>query len=560
MGKKIIIVGGVASGTKAGAKAKREDPSSEVIIFTNEEYISYSGCGLPYYIGGVVSAKEHLILKTPQDFKHDMGIDVYTKHEVVYIDPENKKIIVKDLSNNTLKEFYYDKLILATGASPVKPKIEGFDLKKVFTLRSVNDALKIREILDNNPPKNPLIVGGGFIGLEIAENLKERGLNVKIIEVAEQILPGYDFEIAKLVEKYLIEEKGINILTKKRVTKFLGNEKKEVSKVILENGEILDADLVIWSAGVKPNTDLAKKIGIELGDWGAIKVDKYMRTNIKDIFAVGDCVETYHLVCGKPVWIPMGSTANKMGRVAGINVVLDDENLYESFEGVLGTNILKLFNLTIAKTGLSEKQAREEGFDVVSAIVPSNDKAHYYPTSKSVILKLIGDRKTGRILGAQGIGEGSVDKFIDIIASFIYLKGTVDQLSKVDLAYSPPYSMALSSVIVTANVLKNKIQGKLKGINPWELYEKIKNKENNFLLIDVRTEPEFVIGAIPGSINIPLNELMEKAYTLDREREIILICGLGRRAYQAYTKLVSLGFKNIKILDGGIKAYPFELE
>lgn len=560
MGKRIIIVGGVAAGTKAGSKAKREDPSSNVIIFTNEEYISYAGCGLPYFIGGLIPSKDHLIVRTPQDFKHDMGIEVYTKHEVINVDTKNKKIIVRDLSNNTLKEFFYDKLILATGAYPVKPNIEGFSLKKIFTLRSISDALKIREILDNTPPKKPLIVGGGFIGLEIAENLKERGFDVTILEVMDQILPGYDFEIAKLVEKYLLEDKNIKIITRRKITKFIGNEKQEVSKALLDNEEILDTDLVIWSAGVKPNTDLAKKIGVELGITGAIKVDKYMRTNIKDIFAVGDCVEIYHLVCKKPSFIPMGSTANKMGRVAGINVISNDESSYESFEGVLGTNILKLFNLTIGKTGLSEKQAKEEGFDVISVIVPSNDKAHYYPNSKNVILKLIGDKKTGRILGAQGIGEGTVDKFIDIIASFIYLGGTVDQLSKVDLAYSPPYSMALSSVIVTANVLKNKIQGKLYGINPKELHERIKKKDNNILLIDVRTEPEFIIGAIPGSINIPLNELMEKVDSLDKEKEIILICGLGRRAYQAYTRLKSLGFKNIKILDGGIKAYPFELE
>jgi len=559
MGRKIIVIGGVAAGTKAAAKAKREDPNSEVIIFTKEEYISYSGCGLPYFIGKVVQSKDHLILRTPQEFKHSLGIDVYTKHEVIDVDKQNKKVIVKDLSTNNIKEYFYDKLIIATGASPVKPNIEGINLKRVFTLRSVGDALKIREILDNDPPKNPVIVGGGFIGLELAENLKERGFDVKIIEVADQILPGYDFEIAKLVEKYLIEEKGVKVFTSKKIVKILGNEEQEVSKVLLDSGEEIETDLLIWSAGIRPNVELAKKIGIEIGSTGAIRVDKYMRTNIEDIYSAGDCCETTNLVCNKPTWVPLGSTANKMGRVAGNNVVYDNEENFESFEGVLGTNILKLFSLTIAKTGLSERQAREEGFEVESVIVPSDDKAHYYPTSKMVILKLIADKKTGRILGAQGIGEGTVDKFIDIIASFIYLNGTVWGLSKVDLAYSPPYSMALSSVIVTANVMKNKLTGKLKGINPYELYKRIKEGDKNLLLVDVRTEPEFVISSIPGSINIPLDELVEKVDMIDKNKEIVLICGLGKRAYQAYTKLRSFGFTNLKILDGGLKAYPFEL-
>lgn len=560
MSKKIVVIGGVAAGTKAAAKAKREDPTCNVIIITNEEYISYAGCGLPYFLGKIVPSSEHLIVRTPQEFKHELGIDVLTRHMVYDLDVNAKKVYVRDLTENKEKVIDYDKLIIATGASPIKPKIEGIDLKRVFVLRSITDALSIRELLDNNQVKSPIIVGGGFIGLEVLENLFERGLKPKIVEATNQILPGYDIEIAKLLEKYLTNEKGIEIYTERKIIKFIGNEKGEVKAVELDDGKILETDLVIWSAGVRPNVELARKVGIDIGITGAIKVDKYMRTNIPDIFAAGDCCETTHLVCNKPVWIPMGSTANKMGRVAGQNVIVENEEDYESFEGVLGTNILKIFNYTVAKTGLSEKQAREEGFSIETAIVPSNDKAHYYPSSKTIIIKLIAEKNTGRILGAQAIGEGVIDKPIDIIASFVYLKGTVEDLSKIDLAYSPPYSMAMSSVIVTANVLKNKLKGKLKGINPQELYEKLKNRDDNLLIVDVRTEPEFMISSIPNSINIPLNEIIEKANTLDKDKEIILVCGLGRRAYQAYTKLRALGFKNIKILDGGLKAYPYEVE
>ncbi len=555
MDKKIIVIGGVAAGTKAASKAKREDPTCSVTIITNEEYISYAGCGLPYFIGKVVPSSGQLIVRTPQEFKHNQGIDVLTRHLVYYIDLINKKVYVKDLTENKEKVMDYDKLIIATGASPIKPKIEGINLKRIFVLRSISDALNIRELLDENKVIKPLIVGGGFIGLEVLENLFERGLKPTVIEATNQILPGYDIEIAKSLEKYLVKEKGIKIITERKIIRFLGNEKREVKAVELDDGTTIDTDLVIWSAGVKPNVELAKKAGIEIGNTGAIKIDKYMRTNIPDIFAAGDCCETIHLVCNKPVWIPMGSTANKMGKVAGHNVVTDNEKYYESFEGVLGTNILKIFNYTVAKTGLSEKQAKEEGFNVESVIVPSNDKAHYYPTFKTIIIKLIADKNTGRILGAQAIGEGVIDKPIDIIASFIHLKGKVEELSKIDLAYSPPYSMALSSVIVTANVLKNKLKGKLRGMNPQELHERL--KKESLTVVDVRSEHEFMTLSIPGSINIPLNEILEKAHILDKSKEIILVCGIGLRSYQAYTRLKALGFKNIKILDGGLKAYPY---
>lgn len=555
MDKKIIVIGGVAAGTRAASKAKREDPTCSVTIITNEEYISYSGCGLPYFIGKVVPSSEQLIFRTPQEFKHNQGIDVLTRHLVYDIDPINKKVYVKDLTENKEKVMDYDKLIIATGASPIKPKIEGINLKRIFVLRSISDALNIRELLDENKVIKPLIVGGGFIGLEVLESLFERGLQPTVIEATNQILPGYDIEIAKLLEKYLVKEKEIKIITERRIIRFLGNERGEVKAVELDDGNIINTDLVVWSAGVRPNVEIAKKAGIEIGNTGAIKTDKYMRTNIPDIFAAGDCCETTHLVCNKPVWIPMGSTANKMGRVAGHNVVTDNEKYYESFEGILGTNILKIFNYTVAKTGLSEKQAKEEGFNLESVIVPSNDKAHYYPNSKIIIIKLIADKNTGRILGAQAIGEGVIDKPMDIIASFIHLKGKVEELSKIDLAYSPPYSMALSSVIVTANVLKNKLKGKLKGINPRELYERL--KKENLTIVDVRSEYEFMTLSIPGSINIPLNEISEKAHILDKRKEIILVCGIGLRSYQAYTRLKALGFKNIKILDGGLKAYPY---
>jgi len=550
--ERLLIIGGVAAGTKVAAKAKRENPDLEVTVLTREEYVSYAGCGLPYFIGDVIKDKNEIIIKTPESLKKELDINILTLHEVLKIIPEEKKVIAINKVNDEKVEIMYDKLVIATGASPVIPEIPGISLKRIFTLRTVSDALVIKSLIDAGRVKRALIVGGGFIGLEMAENLYRRGIEVTIIEHSKYILPGFDPEIALIAQKYLAK-KGIKILTEEKVISFNGNEKGEVTSVITDKRSI-ETDFVLWSAGVKPNIELAKDAGIEIGETGAIRVNEYLETSIEDIYGVGDCVEMRHLITGKPVWYPMGSTANKMGRVAAINVAHSEKK--EIFSGVLGTAIIKLFELKAAKTGLTEKEALKEGYEVETVLVPSNDLSHYYPGNKTIIIKMIADRKTHRILGAQIIGEGVIDKPIDIIVTAMSLKARIEDLAKMDFAYAPPFSMAMSSVIVTSNVMLNKLYGKLHGISPMQLKDKL---EEDIQILDTRSEAEFVVSSIPNSINIPFDQLRHRALELDKEKETVIVCKIGKRAYLAYITLKKLGFKNIKILDGGITAYPFDL-
>jgi len=546
--EKVLIIGAVAAGTKTAAKLKRENPSLDVTVVTRDEYISYAGCGLPYYVGGVIEEKGELVVKTPEDFKLITGVDVLIKHEAIDIDDENKIVKTKALTTGAIKDFKYDKLVFATGASPFIPPIEGRNLKGVFPLRKVEDALAIRELVTSEKIRKAIVIGGGFIGLETAENLFEQGVDVTLIELASHILPGFDEEIALYAQNYLIE-KGINILTGEKAVGIEGAGK--VEKVVTDKRE-LDADLVIMSVGVRPNVELARKIGVEIGTTGAIKVNKNMETNIPGVYAVGDCAESTNLITGKPAWYPMGSTANKMGRIAGININESAEK--DSLMGVLGTTVVKLFGLNAAKTGLSEMAAKKEGYNVISVLVPGNDKAHYYPGYRMIITKLIADKDTHKVLGAQVIGEGVVDKPIDIIATAITLGAKVEDLEKLDLAYAPPFSMAMSTTILAANVLLNKINNKVETISPVELKE-IKDKVT---ILDIRDEASHMICSIPGSINIFSEELYMRGEELDKDKETIIVCKVGKNAYLSYIKLKEMGFKNVKILEGGMTAYPYE--
>lgn len=552
--QRLVVIGAVAAGTKAASKAKRENPGLDVKIFTKEEYISYAGCGLPYYIGGVIKEKNELVVRTPEIFKSEQDIDIYIKHEVTKIDSSSKTVYVTDLANNQQMEYKYDKLVIATGASPIKPPFENINLNNIFTLRSVKDAFEIRDLLDAGKVNKAVVVGGGFIGLEVAENLKHRGVDVSLIELAPHILPPFDEEIAMLAQHYMLD-KGVNIITGEKVLGFEG-QNGIVTKVKSTAGDF-EADIVILSIGVRANVKIAVDAGIELGVTGAIKVDKYMQTNVNDIFAVGDCAENVNLITGLPVWYPMGSTSNKTGRIAGHNVV-NSENM-DSLDGVLGTTIVKLFDINAAKTGLSERDAEKLGLNVETILVPATDKAHYYPGNKPIITKLIADKVNHKILGAQVIGIGVVDKPIDIIATAISFGAKVEDLTRLDLAYAPPFSMAMSSTILAANVMLNKMAGKVETVTAKELKEKMSNNLAN--IVDVREEVEFFISAIPGSVNIPMAELAKRHNEIDKNKEtVILICKVGKRAFMSYLQLEQLGFKNIKILEGGMNAYPYEVE
>jgi NADPH-dependent 2,4-dienoyl-CoA reductase/sulfur reductase-like enzyme/rhodanese-related sulfurtransferase len=555
--QRLVVIGAVAAGTKAASKAKRDNPDLDVKIFTKERYISYAGCGLPYYIGGIIKDKQELLVRSPEDFKTEQEIDIYIEHEVKKIDATAKKVVVLNLKSGETNEYFYDKLIIATGASPIVPPLDNIALKNVFTLRSVSDAFEIRELVDSGEVKKAVVVGGGFIGLEAAENLKHRGIEVTIVELVPHILPPFDDEIALYAQNHMVSM-GVKILTGEKVIGFDGKEGK-VTVVKTSAGDI-EADLVILSIGVRPNTDIAAAAGIELGSTKAIKVNKYMETNIKDIYAAGDCAENTNLITGKAAWYPMGSTANKTGRISGHNAAMkrQEDSLKESLDGVLGTTVVKLFEVNAAKTGLSERDAIKEGYEIETILVPSNDRAHYFPGYKQIITKLIVDKNTYKVLGAQVIGEGVVDKPIDTIATAITLGAKVSDLAKLDLAYAPPFSMAMSSTILSANVMMNKLSGRLETVKSSELTGKL--EDGNVNVLDVREEAEFFISAIPGAANIPMNELEARLEEIDKSKEtIVLVCKVGKRAFLSYLKLKELGFTNLKILEGGTCAYPYEL-
>lgn len=551
--QKLLIIGGVAAGTKAAAKAWRENPALEITVVTKDQHISYAGCGLPFYIGGVIREEKELLVKKPEDFHIDMGITVQTLQEAQKILPEEKAVIVKDLVSGEIRNMPYDKLLLATGAYPLVPPLDGRELGNIFTLRTVTDASALKKKLTGSNLRKAVIIGGGMIGLEMAENLTHLGIKTTVIELALHVLPPFDRDVALHAEKHL-REKGVEVLTGTSVMGFIDNGQGEVGAVMTSTGAI-KADFAVLAVGVRPNVELARQCGINLGTTGAIAVNKRMETNIKDIYAAGDCAENTNLITGKQVWYPMGSNANKTGRVAAEN--LAGSGAGDALAGVLGTSIVRLFDLNLAKTGLSEKDAKADGYEVETVLVPSPDRAHFFPGSRQVITKLIVERQNHRVLGAQVFGEGTVDKPIDILVTAITLGASVEQVAKLDLAYAPPFSTAMSSTIVAANVMVNKLQGKFKGVNPLELKDRM---ETGAVLIDVRVEEEYFVRAIPGSINIPLFQLMSRIDELDRTKEIIITCKVGLRSYNALLKLKRLGFEHVSILEGGIGAYPFETE
>jgi len=546
----VVIIGGVAAGTKAAAKAKRENPDLKVTVLTRESYVSYAGCGIPYYIGDVIREEKELVVKKPKDFLIDYDIEVITGIEALKISPEENTVTARYLSTGAVREFKYDKLVLATGASPFIPPVKGKELGNIVTVRTLAEAFAIKKLLRERNIKKAVVVGGGMIGLEVAENLIHTGIRTTIVELAPHILPPFDSDSARYIEKY-IREKGAGILTSVAVKGFEDNGRGEVGIVLVEDSRI-EADLVVLSVGVRPNVELARECGVQIGPTGAIAVNSKMETSISDIYAVGDCAENTNLITGRTVWYPMGSTANKTGRVAGIN--LSGTQVKDRINGVLGTSIIKLFDLNAAKTGLSEREAKSAGYNVETVLVPTPDRAHYYPDNRDIITKLIVDRDSRRVLGGQIYGEGVVDKPIDILATAITFGSTVDQLAKLDLAYSPPFSTAMSSTIVAANVMLNKLAGKFNGISPLVLKEKM---EKGAVLVDVRATEEYFVRSISGSINIPLRKLASCAGEIDRNREIILYCRVGLRSYMAFLKLKRLGFEKISMLEGGITAYPF---
>ena len=549
--KRLLVIGGVAAGPKAAAKARRCDPEMEIVIYQEEEEISYAGCGLPYYISGFIKERGELISRTPGKFAQD-GIRVQKHRRIEKIDIEKHTVSGRNLENGEIFTDHFDRLVLATGAQAIRPKIEGIALSNIFYLRSVFNADAIVERIRTEDIRNVVIAGGGYIGLEMAESLVRLGKNVTIVELASQILTLFDEDFANILRQYL-EKNGVQIFTSEAIKALRGNGK--VTHVQTVSREI-EADAVLMSLGIRPQVELAIQAGLKIGETGAIWVNEKMETSVEGIYAAGDCAETTHLLTGKKVWIPLGSTANKQGRVVGINVCGGNA----TFPGVLGTTIFKCFDFNVAKTGFNMKEAEKEGFHPVQAIVRGYDRAHYYPGGKESALKVIAEKETGRILGGQAIGEGPSDKFIDILAMALHSKMTCRELTSVDLAYAPPFSPVLSPVIVAANVLLNKLEGRMRGIQASEVKEKLETSKETFQVLDVREEEEVKKKRIPGSIWIPLGELKKRMHELDKKKEIAVHCESGLRSYKACLRLQHAGIENVKNIDGGMLCWCYDVE
>ncbi len=554
---RVIIIGGVAAGPKVAAKISRLDPCAEVTIIEKGKVLSYAGCGLPYYISGVVRDQKKLMsspageVRDPVFFQKVKNIRVMNQTEAMQIDREAKKVLVHDLVSHRQTWLSYDKLVLATGGKAVIPKIDGIDLKNIFTLHGVGDAEGIKAAMERSGARDVVIVGGGLIGIEMTESLVRAGCRVTIVEARDQILPGLDWEMARLVERYM-ETRGVKILTNTRVDRFEGPD--TVQWVNLKS-MVLPADLVILAAGVRPNVELAQKAGLEIGSTGGIQVNSMLQTSDPDIYSAGDCVEQVALMTGKPLYVPLGSTANKQGRAVAVNLCGGNE----PFAGVLATFVCKLFDYSVGKTGLTEVQAREMGYDVVTVLCPGPDREHFAPGAQDLLLKMIVDRKTRCVLGVQAIGPGVVDKRIDVAATAVAAQMTIDQLAHIDMGYSPPFSPVLDNLITAANVAKNKLAGHVVGISPRDLRQRLENKES-ILLLDVRTPAEVRQYRMKGAVSIPLGSLRARLYELPKDRPIVTFCNYSLRGYEAAVILRQAGFEQVSILDGGLSMWPYDLE
>ncbi|MGL4818784.1 MAG: FAD-dependent oxidoreductase [Bacilli bacterium] len=536
---RIIIIGGVAAGTSAAAKARRNIDTAEIVLYDKDTHVSYSGCGLPYYIGGEIEEIDELTPRDAAFFKKKYEIDVRTGHEVTEIDRENKTLTVKNLNTNETFTDTYDKLVIATGASAFVPPIEGANLPHVFVLRNVNNAIQMRTFVDTNAPKKAVVVGSGFIGLEMVENLVNRGIDVTLVEVGQKLTPNLDGDMAKLLQ---------GELTKRKVTVKLGAAvtKIELDHVELSSGETIATDLVLLATGVRPNVQLAKAIGLELGVTGAIKVTNQMQTNDPDIYACGDCVETFNSISGKPVYRPLGSTANKTGRIAG-DAMTGGSLVYR---GNLSTGIFQIFDMTVAATGLSEVEAKNEGYDVMVCHNIKPDKPHYF-NGKEMTIKGIADRETGRLLGVQIIGPSGVDKRIDVFATLITYGANVEELFHLDLAYAPPFSTTKDPVHYTGMILENARSAGRPLMNPADLAER-----DDVQIVDSRSAKDYEKkGHVEGAVNIPHAEIRKRLEELDPEKPVVTYCNKGVTGNAAQNILIGRGFKEVYNLSGGHKFY-----
>jgi len=553
MDMNIVVIGGGACGFKAACRARRRDPDAEITVIEATRYPSLGRCGLPYYVGGIVNSIDDLrktlagAVRDVDYFKSIKNIDVLIETKAEKID-RNRKVVHIVKKDGSTDEIPYDYLVISTGARPIRLNLPNADAEGVVTLFDPDDAETILNLWEEEALEKAIIIGGGLIGLEMAEALSRLNVEVTIVEIMDYILPALlDREMAMLVQSYLVE-KGIKVLTGSRVTEIIAKDGKAAGVKV--DGKEIEAQLVLMAVGVKPNVELAKDAGLTIGETGAIKVNERLQTSDPNIYAGGDCVENIHLITGKPIYMPLGTIANKHGRVIGDNITGGNS----TFPGVLGTTIFKVFDLNVARTGLSEKQAKELGYEVITALVPGPDRSHYYPGQKPIRIKLIADAKSGKILGAQIVGLGVVDKRIDVVATAIQMNATIYDLANLDLAYAPPYSTALDTLIHAANVVKNKKDGLYQTISSYEVKNKLDRGED-IVILDVRTEEEYrKFKRIESDkvIRIPLKELRKSIDKLPKDKEIIIVCQIGSRSYEAQRILQGYGFKNVKVMEGGM--------
>lgn len=542
---KHIIIGGVAGGATAAARIRRADEGAEIVMLERGKYISYANCGLPYYIGGVISDRERLFVQTPESFGKRFNIDVRVENEVVEIQPKEHTVTIRRKDGSQYKETY-DKLLLSPGASPVRPPLPGIDSEGIFTLRNVNDTDRIKTYLTTKSVKRAVVVGAGFIGLEMAENLHHAGVDVSVVEMGNQVMAPVDFSIAAHLHQHLTQ-KGVSLYLEQAVAAFerKGNE----IRVILKSGETIVADMVILSIGVRPETTLAKAAGLRIGETGGIWVDEYLQTSEADIYAVGDAIEFPHPITGKPWLNYLANPANRQGRIVADNMV--EGNKY-AYEGAIGTAIAKVFDMTVASTGLAAKRLKQLGMEYAVSVTHSGSHAGYYPDALPLTVKLVFHPKTGKLYGAQSVGYDGVDKRIDQIALLIKQGGTVYDLIRLEHAYAPPFSSAKDPIAIAGYVASNIISGAMPAITWREL---LATDRSSVMLLDVRTAEEFSFGSLPGAVNIPLDDLRERMQELPKDKEIIVFCAVGLRGYLAQRILRGHGYTAVRNLIGGYKTF-----
>ncbi len=543
---KYVVVGGVAGGASTAARLRRLDEKAEIIVFERGEYISYANCGLPYYIGGVITERSRLFVMTPEMFKETLNVEAKTRHEVLSINREAKTIRVKNLATGAEFDQYYDTLVLSPGATPIRPPIPGIDDPSVMSLRSVMDTDRIKKAIDSPETRRAAIIGGGFIGLEMAENLKERGLEVTVVEALEQVMNVIDYDMAAIVQQHM-RDKGVHLRLRDGVTSF---ERRGSDLLVkLSSGVVVETDVVILSIGVRPDTAFVREAGLELAQNGAIKVNQFFTTSDPNIRAVGDAIEYKSPLLGTAVTVPLAGPANKQARLCADNIVKGNTRPYK---GIIATSIAKVFDLTVASTGLTEKNLQRANLPYAQVVNNTGSHAGYYPMALQLTVKVLYHPESGKIWGAQSVGFDGADKRIDVLSAYISMGGTVHDLAEFEQAYAPPFSSAKDPINIAGFIAENVFDGLSRTVT-WRDVESF--REKGAFVLDVRTREEFALGTIPGAYNIPNTELRERMNEVPRDKPILIYCAVGLRGYLGERMLKLNGYADVANLTGGYKTW-----